>query len=111
MKQAITQKQYEELPPAARAKYIAWAVTKAQASGNYAEAYRSIGHLIWFLDDHNLVAGDWYNAGLLCKQARRFRQAEEWEVYPNGVAGTVYEAKELVDALWMAVKAVLAAED
>jgi hypothetical protein len=57
MRQYITQEQYEELTNEQRQKYIAWVLSKQLmdykiGKDTFAEVYRSIGHLIWFLDEN-----------------------------------------------------------
>jgi hypothetical protein len=114
VKQRITQKQYEELSPEQRMAYIAWTLKKQNETSDYTEVYRSIGHLIWFLDDHRATTNVTWEGGFIARNYSRYRgeERDEWDVSGDGpLYGKYYDAKELVDALWEAVKSVLKREE
>ncbi len=98
MKQCITQEQYEELSDKARMKFIEWTLSR----GDHAVTYRSIGHLMWFLDEH-LLSGWW--------QLRRDSGKTEWMIASKYGPGHDETFPELIDALWDAVKMVLEEEN
>lgn len=103
MKQFITQEQYDSLSDAAKQVYITWTLAKSQETGDHTVSYRSIGHLIWFLDDH--LPGWW-------KIERATKQGTTEEVWR--IRDECYfderEYVELCDALWEAVKLLLESE-
>lgn len=102
MKQFITRDQYDSISDQARQRFIAWTLSK----GDHAVTYRSIGHLIWFLDEH----GDNWRG---FKIQRDMTEDDEGvlvkEAWPVDVSYGKYttQASELVDALWEAVKLIL----
>jgi hypothetical protein len=100
LKQTITQAQYEELSDKARMKFIEWTCSK----GNHAVVYRSIGHLIWFLDEH--ITDEWW-------QIQRDGGKSEWRIeskynfYEDLRSYSNEDRVELIDTLWNVVKAIL----
>lgn len=95
MKQEIAQSQFEELNEQQKKRYITWTLKKSTENRDYTTVYRSIGHLIWFLDEHKDYVGWW-----------GMTQAVKGGWYLEGSHGLA-EGEELVDALWEAVKIVL----
>lgn len=117
MKQYITQSQFEELTDQQRLRYLTWISDKLGVVADtdilvliYKEKLappgRSIGEIIWFLDEH----------GKNWKGFKIERDMEEdnedvlvkvgWTV--NVAYGEVSkDGHELIDVLWEAVKAVL----
>ncbi len=95
MKQYITQEQYEELTDEQRQAFIAWTLAK----GDHAVTYRSIGHLIWFIDDH-IGKDGWWNI-------ERGDYGKYWRVQAKYIEFDEDGSVELIDALWEAVKVLL----
>jgi hypothetical protein len=100
VKQAVTEAQYNELSEEEKCRFIEWTASK----GAHSVTVRSIGHLIWFLDEHGDEA---------CKKFTE--QFDSWEggfiCWDEGEGGwrvsSRHSAPELVDALWLAVKDAL----
>lgn len=109
MKQSITQQQWDELTAEQHAKYIEWTVKKSQETGDYTTVYRSIGHLIWFLNDHHATDNAWWDGGFISRQevVEDRKTSINWCVYNAGKYHINCNAPDLVDALWDAVKVVL----
>lgn len=106
MKQFITSEQYDELSDAAKQGYIAWTLAKSQETGDYTVSYRSIGHLIWFLDEHG---DNWRGFEILrdmTEDDEGVLVKEAWSVDVSYGKITT-QAYELCDALWEAVKMIL----
>lgn len=106
MKQHITKEQLNELTPAQRQRYEDWIGSKVAATTTVwavAEWNVSIGHLIWFLDEH--IDTGWWSMN-------KSSYPKVWTVMTKDDVG-IEEAdrKELIDALWEAVKAVLSLEE
>lgn len=97
MKQRITQFQFEELSGPAQLHYVAWAFTKCQETGDHTTAYRSIGHLIQFLDEH--ITSWW--------RIERSSTKDAWRVQAEYINFDDEGSPELCDALWDAVKMIL----
>jgi hypothetical protein len=93
MKQYITSEQYNELSDEAKQKFVVWHLTQPIE----ATAYRSIGHLIWFLDEH--ITGWW--------KIERSSTKDAWRVQAEYVNFDDEGGPELCDALWDAVKMIL----
>lgn len=97
MKQAITVDQYHELTEEERHKFIEWTTSK----GQHAVTVRSIGHLIWFLNDHIETLDGWW-------AMNKSRHTDVWSIESKYDVGFGNEDRpELVDTLWDAVKSVL----
>lgn len=102
MKQFIEQSQYDGLSEQAKQKWLTWTFAKSDITHDYSIAYRSIGHLIWFLDE-NMPYG-WI-------QIKRDSEKTEWLVDHKYLELDEEGKPELIDALWEAVKAVLENEE
>lgn len=101
MKQAITQKQFDDLTPKQREAYIAWTMKKIEETGDLGEVYRSLGHLLWFLGEYMEDVQKWWG---LYKDP----QPVGWSFEaPDNARLGVKEQPELIDVLWEAVKLVL----
>lgn len=106
MKQYITQEQYNALSDDERRRFINWTNSK----GSHAVTIRSIGHLIWFLHEHewdclHFIKYDEVAYG----RTLPIDKQHQWHV-SNGdyeYATVSYHETELVDALWQAVQAAL----
>jgi hypothetical protein len=104
VKQRITQGQWDELTPEQHTRYIEWTLKKSAETGDHTTVYRSIGHLIWFLDDHIEKFDGWW-------AINKSRYPDVWSIESKYDVGFGNEDRaELVDALWMAVKATLRQE-
>jgi hypothetical protein len=101
LKQSITQAQYEELSDQARQVYIAWTLAKSKETGDHTTVYRSIGHLIWFLDEH--ITGWW--------RIERSSTKDAWRVQAAYTNFDDEGKPTLRDALWDAVKVILEDEE
>jgi hypothetical protein len=106
MKQQIAQWQYDSLSDQAKQKYIAWTLAKSEQECDYTTAYRTIGHLIWFLDEHG---DNWRGFEIqrdMTEDDEDVLVKEAWSVDVSyGKYAT--QANELVDALWEVVKMIL----
>lgn len=102
MKQEITQDQYESLSEQGRTKYLTWVFEKQSITKDYHIAYRSIHHLIMFIDDH--IEEGWWNI-------EREGDKIGWRMQSKYVEFDEDDAPELIDALWSAVKVLLEEDD
>jgi hypothetical protein len=109
MKQEITQEQFEELSPEQATNYLTWLHKKSDVvsepsllvliyKGTIAPPGRSIGQLIWFLDEH--ITGEWWNI-------EREGSKKGWRVQAKYTVFDENDMPELIDMLWEAVKTVL----
>jgi hypothetical protein len=98
MKQEITQEQYDSLSNQGRQKYLAWVFEKQSINKDYHVAYRSIQHLIQFIDDH--IKDEWWHI-------ERETDKTGWRIQSRYIDFDEDDATELVDALWDAVKVLL----
>jgi hypothetical protein len=106
VKQTITVEQYNELSEEEKRRFIEWTASK----GAHAVTVRSIGHLIWFLDDHHVTTLPYWNGGFITRVYSHYpgQEKDQWDIgieCPHDEK--YYEQAELVDALWLAVKVVL----
>jgi hypothetical protein len=115
LKQHITHLQFDELTPEQRQKWLTWTFAKdkeieqdrvrleTMVSYIGQPSYRSIGHLIWFLNDYMSQQDGWW-------AMNRSRYPNVWSVetkYDVGIMRDDGEGPELIDVLWEAVKVVL----
>lgn len=97
MKQCLTYEQLKELSVSAQQKYTDWHLAKGYETGSL----RTIGVLIWFLDEH--LSGWWKIERSSTKDAWRI-QAEHNTFNDEGYP-------ELCDALWEVVKTILESKE
>lgn len=106
MKQFITQDQYDSLSEQAKQTFLTWTFAKSDITHDYSVAYRSIGHLIQFLDEHG---DNWRGFEIkrdMTEDDEDVLVKEAWSVDVSyGKIST--QASELVDALWDAAKMIL----
>ncbi len=109
MKLQITQSQYEELSEQAKQRFLTWTFAKTEEEKDYTSAYRTIGHLIWFLDEHG---DNWRGFQIqrdMTEDDENVLVKEAWSVDVSYGKYTT-QAYELCDALWGAVKVILEGE-
>lgn len=110
MKQYITQEQYDLLSADDQQRFVDW--IHAKGDDHSSIPYRcSIGHLIWFLHDHEWHSLQFIKYGEVYHFGHPMPEEEQhkWHVSDGDYeyATVSYYATELIDALWDAVKAAL----
>jgi len=115
LKQHITQTQFDDLTPEQHERWLTWTFSKdkeidqdrvrleTMVSYMGQPPYRSIGHLIWFLNDYMNQQQGWW-------AMNKSRYPDVWSVetkYDVGMMRDDGEGPELIDVLWEAVKSVL----
>jgi len=98
VKQCITQEQYESLSDQGRQKYIEWVLKKQSIIKDYHDSYRSIQHLILFIDEY--ASEGWWNI-------ERIGYRKYWRIQGKYDDFDEEGETELIDALWEAVKVLL----
>jgi len=118
LKQHITQTQFDELTPEQHERWLTWTFSKdkeidqdrvrleTMISYMGQPSFRSIGHLIWFLNDYMSQQDGWW-------AINKSSYPSVWSIHSKYDVGFGEEvgSPELIDVLWETVKAVLSMND